>query len=131
MVLAVISLLNRFKLVITICICLMSVKGIQMVKLPSVYHLLPVSKMRIWLLNRNGLVSGQFVWYSNYRLRFVADGNDQILKLPLLLIERGLDSKNYRTLEPLLLLLINGSTVYYHFCTVKPTPFIWITHPWF
>jgi hypothetical protein len=59
--------------------------------------------MRIWLLNGKKVLTGQFVWYSNYSLRFVADGNDQILKLPLALIERVLDGKNYRSLATLLL----------------------------
>jgi hypothetical protein len=77
------------------------------------------------------MVSGQFVQYSNDCLRFVADGNDQILKLPLLSNERSLVGKNYRTLATLLFPLINGSTVYYWSRTVKPTPFIWIVHPWF
>jgi hypothetical protein len=69
--------------------------------------------MRIWLLNGNQTVSGQFVGYSNYYLRFIADGNDQILKLPLQSNEGSLIGKNYLSLVALLLPLKNGSTVYY------------------
>ena len=75
------------------------------------------------------MVSGQFVWNSDYCLRFVADSNDQILKLPLPWNERSLIGKNYHALATLLLPLINGSTIYYWSRTVKPTPFIWIAHP--
>jgi hypothetical protein len=85
--------------------------------------------MRIRLLNGNQTVSGQFLWYSNYRLCFVADGNDQILKLPLPSNERGLIDNITILLVTLLFPLINGSTVYYQSCTIKPTPFIWIAHP--
>jgi hypothetical protein len=69
--------------------------------------------MRIWLLNGNSIVSGEFVQYSNYCLRFVADGNDQILKLPLPSNERGLIGNITIPLVTLLLKLINGSTIYY------------------
>ncbi len=75
------------------------------------------------------MVTGQFVRYSNYRLRFVADGNDQILKLLLPPNERGLIGNITILLATLLLLLANGITVYYQYRTVKPTPFIWIAHP--
>jgi hypothetical protein len=85
--------------------------------------------MRIWLLNGNQTVSGQFVQYSNYHLRFVADGNDQILKLPLPSNEKGLSGNITVLLATLLLLLTNSITVYYRSLTVKPTPFIWIAHP--
>ncbi len=85
--------------------------------------------MRIWLLNGNQTVSGQFVRYSNYRLRFIADGNDQILKLPLPSNERGLIGNITVLLATLLLPLTNGITVYYQSCTIKPTLFIWIAHP--
>jgi hypothetical protein len=60
---------------------------------------------------------------------FVADGNDQILKLPLPSNEQGLSSNITVLLATLLLLLTNGITVYYQSHTVKPTPFIWIAHP--
>ena len=69
--------------------------------------------MRVWLLKGNGTVSGQFVRYSNYRLRFIADGNDQILKLPLPSNERGLIGNITVLLATLLLPLTNGITVYY------------------
>jgi hypothetical protein len=59
------------------------------------------------------MVSGQLLQYSNDCLRFVADGNDQILKLLLLSNELSLIGKNYHTLATLLLPLINGGTVYY------------------
>ncbi len=85
--------------------------------------------MRIWLLNCNQMVTGQFVRYSNYHLRFVADGNDQILKLLLPPNEQGLIGNITVLLATLLLLLANGITVYYRSHTVKPIPFIWIAHP--
>ncbi len=77
------------------------------------------------------MVSGQLLQYSNDCLRFVADGNDQILKLLLLSNELSLIGKNYHTLATLLLPLINGGTVYYWSHTIKPTPFIWIVIPGF
>jgi hypothetical protein len=69
--------------------------------------------MRLWLLNNNQMVSGQFIPFINYRLRFVADGNDQILKLPLLSNEQGLISDITVLLATLLLPLTNGITIYY------------------
>ncbi len=53
------------------------------------------------------------------------------MKLPLPSNERSLIGKNYHTLATLLLPLINGSTVYNWSHTIKPTLFIWITHPWY
>ncbi len=76
------------------------------------------------------MVSGQFIPFINYRLRFVADGNDQILKLPLLSNEQGLISDITVLLATLLLPLTNGITIYYWTQEVKPTLFIWIAHPW-
>jgi hypothetical protein len=54
-----------------------------------------------------------FVQYSNYRLRFVADGNDQILKLPLLSNERGLIGNITMNLATLLLPRYDGITINY------------------
>ncbi len=85
--------------------------------------------MRLWLLNNNQMVSGQFIPFRNYHLRFVADGNDQILKLPLLSNEQGLISDITVLLATLLLPLTNGITIYYRTQEVKPTLFIWIAHP--
>ncbi len=84
--------------------------------------------MIIWLLNGNQMVSVQFVQYSNYHLRFVADCNDHILKLPLPSNEQGLIGNITAPLVTLVLPLINGSTIYYRPRTVKPTLFIWIAH---
>jgi hypothetical protein len=84
--------------------------------------------MRIWLLHGNQMVTGQFLQYSNYHIRFVADGNGQILKLPLLSNERGLISNITILLATLPLPFTDGITIYYHICTIKPTPFIWIAH---
>ncbi len=69
--------------------------------------------MRIWLLNGNQTVTGQFVQCSNYHLRFVAGGNDQILKLPLPSNEQGLFGNITVILATLLLLRYDGITVYY------------------
>ncbi len=84
--------------------------------------------MRIWLLNGNQTVTAQFVLYSNYRLRFVGDGNDQILKLLKTVNERGLISNITVLLAILLLLFTDGITVYSRIEPLKPTPFIQIAN---
>jgi hypothetical protein len=58
------------------------------------------------------MVTGQFVWYSNYRLRFVADSNDQILKLPLPSNERGLIGNITVIMATLLLPWYDSITIY-------------------
>jgi hypothetical protein len=79
-------------------------------------------------LNGNQTVTGQFVWYSNYHLRFIGEGNEQILKLLKTVNEQGLISKITVLLATLLLPFTDGISVYYCIHTVKPTPFIWIAH---
>jgi hypothetical protein len=86
--------------------------------------------MRIWLLNSNQTVTGQFVWCSNYHLRFVADGNYQILKLPLPSNERGLFGNITVILATLLLPRYDNITLYYRSRTVKQVPFIQSAHAW-
>ncbi len=76
------------------------------------------------------MVTGQFVRCSNYRLRFVADGNDQILKLLLLSNEQGLFGNITLILATLLLPWYDGITVYYRSPTVKQVPFIQSAHAW-
>jgi hypothetical protein len=84
--------------------------------------------MTLWLLNGNQMVTKQFVRYSNYRLRFVGDGNEQILKLLKMVNERGLISNITVLLATLLLPFTDGITVYSHIKPLKPTPFIQSAH---
>jgi hypothetical protein len=84
--------------------------------------------MIIWLLIGNQTVIAQFVQYANYRLRFIGDGNDQILKLPTTVNERGLIGNITILLPPLLLPFTDSITVYSRIELLKPTPFIQSTH---
>jgi hypothetical protein len=74
------------------------------------------------------MVISPFVWYSNYHLRFVADSNDQILKLPLLSNELGLIGNITVILATLLLRWYDVITIYYQSHTFKQLPFIQSTH---
>ncbi len=84
--------------------------------------------MRIRLLNSNQMVIAQFVRYSNYRLRFIGDGNDQILKLLKTVNERGLIGNITVLLATLLLPFTDGITVYSRIKPLKPTLFIQSAH---
>jgi hypothetical protein len=70
----------------------------------------------------------QFVQYSNYRLRFVGDGNDQILKMPKKVNERGLIGNITVLLATLLLPFTDGITIYSRIEPLKPTLFIQSAH---
>jgi hypothetical protein len=86
--------------------------------------------MIIWLLNGNQMVILEFVLYGNYGLRFVGDGNDQILKLLISSNERGLIGNITVLLAPLLLLFTDGFTVYSRIELLKPLPSIGNAHAW-
>ena len=77
------------------------------------------------------MVIVKFVLYGNYRLRFVGDGNDQILKLLTMVNERGLISNITVLLATLLLPFTDGITVYSRIKPLKPTLFIQSAHPCF
>jgi hypothetical protein len=83
-----------------------------------------------WLLNCNQMIIAQFVRYGNYRLRFVGDGKDQILKLQTTLNERGLIGNITVLLAPLLLPFTDGITLYSRIEPLKQTQFIGNAHAW-
>jgi hypothetical protein len=72
----------------------------------------------------NQMVIVKFVPYGNYRLRFVGNGNDPILKLPISSNERGLIGNITVLLAPLLLPFTDSITVYSRIELLNQTPFI-------
>jgi len=74
------------------------------------------------------MVTAQFVQYSNYRLRFIGDGNDQIFKLLKTVNERGLIGNITVILATLLLPFTDYITAYSRIEPLKPTVFIQSSH---
>ncbi len=100
--------------------------------------------MRIWLLNgKNYHLNlfkswefGKIEWWNgnfyigNYRISFISYFKSKILKLPMPSNERGFNGKITVPWQPLLLPLINGSTVYYRFRTIKQVAVTQSAHTW-
>ncbi len=74
--------------------------------------------------------NGNF-YNGKYWISLISYGKSKILKLLIPSNERGFNGKITILLQPLLLPLSNGITVYDRSCTIKQVPFTQRAHAWF